>query len=302
MQAIEIAAGFGFLEGPRFRDGFIYTADHQRCEVFRIDVATGVTETLCHVPNQPSGLAFAADGSLLITSMLDRRVLRLADGMLDEYANLADVCSYPINDITIDSQSRLYIGAFGGEPWIDWSIKPTPVTRVDLDGSTHVVNMDMGWPNGMVFSHDGTRFYAADTFGCRLGIFDVQPDGSLTLVDFFRFTAQPFDNIGPAAESDAFLPDGIAIDGGGRIWIADAHSPSVAIYEPTTHLAAVVTIDALGGNVYALAISPEDEVYACVAPRMNTWTQGVDFPGRLVHFATRACDVRDHELTWQASL
>lgn len=302
MQATDIATGFGFLEGPRFRDGFIYTTDHQRCEVFRIDVVTGVTETLCHVPNQPSGLAFAADGSLLITSMLDRKVLRLADGTLDEYANLADICPYPINDMTMDAHGRLYVGAFGGEPWIDWSIKPTPVTRVDLDGSAHVVSMDMGWPNGMVFSHDGTRFYAADTFGCRLGIYDVHADGSLTLVDFYRFTAEPFDNIRPAAESDAFLPDGIAIDAQGRIWIADAHSPSVAIYDPISHHAAIVPIEDLGGNVYALAISPAGDVFACVAPRMNTWTQGVDFPGRLVRLALRMGELVDANLHWQPSL
>lgn len=300
MRHTDIATGFGFLEGPRHLDGFIYTADHQRCEVYRIDVATGATETLCAVPNQPSGLAFADDGSLLITSMLDRRVLRLAGDELSEHADVSDLCPYPINDMTRDQAGRLYIGAFGGEPWIDWSISPTPITRVDLDGSTHIVSMDMGWPNGMVFSHDGKRFYAADTFGCRLAIYDVTANGELQLVDFFRFTPEPFDNIGPAAASDAFLPDGIAIDRVGRIWIADAHSPSVAIYDPATHLAAIASISDLGGNVYALAITPDDEVFACVAPRMNTWEQGVEFPGRLARLEWNAGEF--DRLDWLASL
>lgn len=50
--AAKAAAGFGFLEGPRFRDGYIYTSDHQRCEVFRIDVASAPT-ALASTPPTP---------------------------------------------------------------------------------------------------------------------------------------------------------------------------------------------------------------------------------------------------------
>lgn len=126
--------------------------------------------------------------------------------------------------------------------------------------------------------------------------------GALSLIDFFRFAPEPFDNIRPAAASDAFLPDGIALDANGRVWIADAHSPSVAIYDPATHLAAIVPIDDLHGNVYALAIAPDQRVFACVAPRMNTWVQGVEFPSRLVRLDWPAASMSDATLQWQASL
>lgn len=282
LTAHTVASGFGFLEGPRFRDGVIYTADFYRKQVFRIDVETGVAQSLCSVPAQPSGLAFGDDGSLYIVSMLDRRILRLADGNLQEFADLSLLTEHPINDMTIDAHGRLYVGAFGRREDGDLSIHPTPITRVDRDGAVQVVSMDLCYPNGLAFDAAGTTLYAADTFGSRLAIFDVLDDGGLTLRDFYRFGPIAYDHILTAVESGDFLPDGIAIDAAGRVWVADARSASVAVYDPTTHQAAVLPVDDLEAHVYAVEIAPDGRVFACVAPRMGSWDTEREFPSRLV--------------------
>ena len=287
MHARTIASGFGFLEGPRHRDGVIYTADFYRKQVFRIDVETGAEESLCTVPQQPSGIAFATDGSMFVVSMLDRRIMHLTGDGLREYADLSHITDHPINDMTIDRAGRLFVGAFGRREDGDLSIRPTPITRVDLDGTAHPVSMDLCYANGMAFDGCGTTFYAADTFGCRLGIFDAHADGSLVLRDFYRFGPIAYDNVMVAVESGNFLPDGISIDGSGRVWVANARAGNVGIYDPATHTAALVPIEDLNAHVYAVEVATDGRIFACVAPRMMSWDSQMEFPSRLV------------ELTWR---
>lgn len=301
LRASNVAVGFGFLEGPRFRDGVIYTADFYRQQVFRIDVVSGAVETVCAVAQQPSGLAFGADGSLFVVSMLDRRVLRLSGEGLSEFADLSHITDRPINDMTIDALDRLYVGAFGRREDGDLSIHPTPITMVDCDGAPRVVSMDLCYPNGLAFDATGTTLYAADTFGSRLAIFDVLDDGGLALRDFYRFGPTAYDHILTAVASGDFLPDGIALDAAGRVWVADARSASVGIYDPSTRLAAVVPIDGLEDHVYAVEIAPDGRMFACVAPRMGSWDTASEFPSRLVQLRWAAGGDSLGSLDWQPS-
>lgn len=299
LTATTIASGFGFLEGPRFRDGVIYAADHYRKLVYRIDLETGATENLCFVANQPSGLAFRSDGMLRIVSMLDRRLLRLDAGELVEEADLSAVAPFPTNDMTMDRQGRLYIGAFGHVPGGDRSLHRTPITRVDPDGTVAVMSMDLTSPNGLVFDREQTTLYVADTFGCRLAIFDVLADGGLQLRGFHRFGPVAYENLVDAAASDDFFPDGIDIDSVGRIWVANAHTASVGIYDPETQLGAEVPIEGLNANVYAVAIAPDGRVFACVAPPMMTWDAENEFPSRLVELRWTDGSANHTDLNWQ---
>jgi len=71
----ELAAGFSYLEGPRWRNGKLYVSDFYTHQVLAIGEA-GKVELVATVPEQPSGLGWLPDGRLLIVSMRDRRVLR----------------------------------------------------------------------------------------------------------------------------------------------------------------------------------------------------------------------------------
>ena len=70
-----LATGGGFFEGPRWRDGRWWVSDFYRHTVFAI-AADGAHEEMLTVDAQPSGLGWMPDGSLLVVSMKDRRVLR----------------------------------------------------------------------------------------------------------------------------------------------------------------------------------------------------------------------------------
>ena len=49
--------GFTFLEGPRWRDGKLWVSDMHDQRVLTVD-STGRAETVCEVPNSPSGLGW----------------------------------------------------------------------------------------------------------------------------------------------------------------------------------------------------------------------------------------------------
>jgi sugar lactone lactonase YvrE len=84
-----LAEGFGFLEGPRWRDGRLWMSDMDRGKVFTLGLDGGV-ETVVEVPGQPSGLGFLPDGTPLIVSMNDRRLLRLEGGAVTHRVDVTD--------------------------------------------------------------------------------------------------------------------------------------------------------------------------------------------------------------------
>ena len=70
-----------FPEGPRWHDGKLYFSDMHAHKVIAADM-NGKTETICEVPNRPSGLGWLPDGTMLVVSMTDRKLLRLERGQL----------------------------------------------------------------------------------------------------------------------------------------------------------------------------------------------------------------------------
>ena len=51
-----------FPEGPRWHDGKLYFSDMHAHKVIAVDM-NGKTETICEVPNRPSGLGWLPDGT-----------------------------------------------------------------------------------------------------------------------------------------------------------------------------------------------------------------------------------------------
>ena len=78
---IKVAEGFHFLEGPRWHENKLWFSDMHGYKVHNLD-ADGNLSTLAEIPEQPSGLGWLPDGSLIIVSMLDRKLMKLKDCLL----------------------------------------------------------------------------------------------------------------------------------------------------------------------------------------------------------------------------
>jgi sugar lactone lactonase YvrE len=169
--------GGSFFESPRWHDGRWWVSDFFRGVVLAVD-GRGRAEEIARVEAQPSGLGWLPDGSLLVVSMRDRRVLRQADGALHVYADLAELCDWHANDMVVASDGRAYVGNFGfdldGEEPM-----PTNVVRVDPDGSACVAADRLLFPNGSVITPDGQTLIVGETFGRRYTAFTIAAGGSL---------------------------------------------------------------------------------------------------------------------------
>src|SRR3712207_505378 len=99
-----VLAGGGFFEGPRWHEGSWWVSGFYRRSVSRV-TPDGAETVVVEVEGQPSGLGWLPDGSLVVVSMKDHRVLRYADGTLSTHADLTEHCGGHLNDLEIGRAS-----------------------------------------------------------------------------------------------------------------------------------------------------------------------------------------------------
>ena len=208
-----LIGGLSFPEGPRWRDGRLFVSDFYTHRVLAVGLDAR-SEVVAEVPNQPSGLGWMPDGSLLVVSMRDRRLLRLTGGVLRPVADLGALATGPCNDMVVDAAGRAYVGNFGYDRHAGESARSTCIVRGDPNGKAVAVADDLVFPNGMVITPDGRTLIAAETFADRLTVFDVAADGGLSSRRIF-------------AALPGVAPDGICLDAEGAVWVADPRGKQV---------------------------------------------------------------------------
>jgi sugar lactone lactonase YvrE len=206
LQTTRLVDGFVFLEGPRWHQGKLWVSDMWGYTVYTIS-ATGAREVVCKVPERPSGLGFAPDGSLLIVSMEDRQLKKLVNGSLVKVADLSGLATGDCNDMVMDARGRAYVGNFGYNLLSGEEAKMAKLVLVDTDGSTRAVADGLNFPNGAVIMNGGRTLVVAETFGNCLTAFDIAADGGLSNRRVF-------------AAMGEHTPDGICLDVDGGIWVA----------------------------------------------------------------------------------
>ena len=174
-----LVRGGTFFEGPRWHEGAWWVSDFYSHRVLRVST-DGREEVVAEVAAQPSGLGFLPDGTLLIVSMKDRRVLRrLADGTLTTHADLSDCTGGHANDMVVDGQGRAWVGNFGFDIFGGAAPAATSLLRVDADGAVSVAAEGLMCPNGTVISADGRTLVVAESFAARLTAFTITADASI---------------------------------------------------------------------------------------------------------------------------
>ena len=215
--------GGAFFEGPRWHEGRWWVSDFYRHVVVTVD-AGGREQEVLEVAGQPSGLGWMPDGSLLVVSMRDHRILRRTpDGEVTEHADVSEHCGGYLNDMVVDGRGRAYAGNFGFDLMGFGDPATAVLIRVDPDGSASVAAEDMLFPNGSVITPDGRTLIVGETAGARYTAFTIEEDGSLTDRRVWGQVA-PEPEITTLAETLAqlkFGPDGCALDAEGHIWSAD---------------------------------------------------------------------------------
>ncbi len=199
--------GLGFAEGLRWRGDRLWFSDFLTRKVQTTDPG-GNLEWVGFVPGQPSGLGFAPDGTPLVVSMLDRRLLAVGHEQLSVVADLRSLADFPCNDMLVDGHGNAYIGTFTHELWYEAAAPAaaSPLLLVRPDGQVSVAADDLAMANGIALLPGGRTLVVAETAARRLTAFDVAGDGSLSGRRLF-------------ADLGEYHPDGICADANGDIWV-----------------------------------------------------------------------------------
>jgi sugar lactone lactonase YvrE len=238
----EVCADLYFPEGLRWRDGALWFTDQYGGTVCRVG---SECEVVARVPGRPGGLGWTREGMLLVVAMERRSVMSVVPGGgLSLYADLSDVLPAFANDMLVDPLGRAYVGNYGFDVEQGEAEALTRLVRVDPDGSRHVESPELMFPNGAVLVDDGATMVIAETFGDRLTAMRVDADGTLSdprvLIDLPKGAG----------------PDGIAVDGAGRIWVACAFSSRVVAVTRAGEIDAEIEVP--GEGAYCAEVGGED--------------------------------------------
>lgn len=219
-----LAEGGSFFEGPRWHEGRWWVSDFYRRLVVAIDPG-GTVEEVMTVEQQPSGLGWLPDGSLLVVSMKDHRLLRRTPaGEVSVHADVSEHCGGHLNDMVVDAHGRAYVGNFGFDLMSGADPAPANLVRVDPSGAAVVAAEEMLFPNGSVITRDGRTLIVGETAGARYTAFTIADDGSLHDRRVWAQLAPTPAQGRPLPEMLADLqvgPDGCALDAEEHIWCAD---------------------------------------------------------------------------------
>ena len=203
----------GFPEDPRWHDGALWFSDMDLKAVLRSDTSGRVTEVLS-VDGIPSGLGWLPDGSLLVVSMSDRRLLQLGTSGASQFADLSALAGFRCNDMVVDDLGRAYIGTFGFDFEAMEPFAPGQIILVSPGGPPRIVADGLAFPNGLAVTPDKKILIASETLAERLTAFEIAADGSLG-------------NQRVWAHLPGMTPDGISLDSQGAVWVASPVSSAV---------------------------------------------------------------------------
>lgn len=223
--------GLRFPEGCRWHDGRLWFSDMHTGRLYSADPDAADLRVEFTVDARLSGMDWLPDGTLVVSSMLDRLVLRRRPGgEVEVHADLSAVTPHPINDLIVDRTGRIIVGGFGYDLYGGAEQQPGPLIGVRPDGGVDLLADDLTFPNGMVLLSDDT-LVVAETWAARLTAYDLAGSGALTNRRVW------------ASLPDGSTPDGIAYEADDAIWVSSIADGKFLRVAPGGEVTRVVDLD-----------------------------------------------------------
>jgi sugar lactone lactonase YvrE len=246
--------GLAFPECPRWHAGELWLSEKRAGRVLAVSTA-GEVRHVVDVPGGPGGLGWTPAGELLVVDMSARQLLRFDTGPdrneLVLFADLQQLTVGRCNDMVVDAQGRSYVGHFGYDLLGGAPPAPASLVLVEPDGAARTVADDLHFPNGCELTPHGGTLLVAESAAGRITQFDVAPDGSLS--DRRTF----------AALYDV-VPDGIALEPGGALWISDPVGCALVRIEPSGTVTERISTAPAGAFACALGGDDGRTLYVCL--------------------------------------
>ncbi|RAJ93120.1 gluconolactonase [Larkinella arboricola] len=200
-----------YTEGPAVdRDGNLYFTNLTGGEIGRLDAGGGYSvwgKTGC-----PNGQLILPNGSHRVCDPQRAAILQFGrDGNFEKViveGHCAGTTVYSPNDLIADSGGNLY--------FTDSVRTSGNVFFKGADGTERVVATGIDYPNGLALSADQTRLFVAESYQNRILVIELAEPG-VRQSDVRVFASLPTH---PAGNPIGNLPDGLAFDRQGRLWVA----------------------------------------------------------------------------------
>jgi gluconolactonase len=224
----EVAAGFGFTEGPALsREGHLFFTDIPTGRILQMD-PDGMVSVFRQSADVANGLVFDAQGRLHACEGASGRVTRTEDDgsvvvLADQFAG--NRFNSP-NDLLTARDGSVY---FTDPPFFAPRPKPQPVLgvyRISAVGGVSLVISELDQPNGIVQSPDGSTLFVTNDSPAGIGeiwAFDVLVGGSLANRRLFATAARVMDGMTVDEKGNIYATSfntGSSADGRG-VWVFD---------------------------------------------------------------------------------
>ena len=214
----ELATGFGLVEGPTWvNDTGLLFSDVIKGGVYLLDHLNNVS-TIVEYRRGIGGIAIHEENGLIVGGKNIAYKSFTGDKTTILLSNDVTEVALGFNDLTTDSQGRVYVGSVAFKVFSDEEMIPGHLHLIDVDGSVRTISDGVMLTNGLGFSPDGRTLYHADARDAVVRQYEVSSDGNVS-------------DWKPFVQANNGHPDGLAVAEDGSVWIAMAYGSRVDVFE-----------------------------------------------------------------------
>lgn len=228
------------IEGPAFgSDGMLYVVNFQNKGTIGKVSQDGTVELFVNLPEGSvgNGIRFNSEGKMLIADYTNHNVLEVDMNSLEINPLAHNENMNQPNDIAIMDNDIV----FASDP--NWKESTGQLWRVNTDGTTTLLEENMGTTNGVEVSPDNTKLYVNESVQRNVWVYDLSPEGDIS-------------NKRILTKFEDFGMDGMRCDAEGNLYITRHGKGTVAIISPEGEL--VQEVNLIGKSPSNIAFGGED--------------------------------------------
>src|SRR5699024_5569285 len=175
-------------EGPAVdSDGNLYAVNYNRQHTVGKVTPDGEASVFVELPDSSigNGIRFNSEGDMFIADYVNHNILKVDMDTRDISVFAHEPRMNQPNDIAIGANDRLY----ASDP--NWSNSTGQLWRIDTDGSTTLLDNDMGTTNGIEVSPDENTLYVNESEQRRVWAYDLSEEGEISnkrlLIEFANY-------------------------------------------------------------------------------------------------------------------
>jgi sugar lactone lactonase YvrE len=254
------------IEGPAVDSaGVLYAVNFARSGTIGTVNIKGEASLLLDLPkgSTGNGIRILPDGDLLVADYSGHNILRVnvASKAVSVFAHNKNM--HQPNDLTLLKSGVI----FASDP--DWSNNSGQLWRINTDGSTQLMEANMGTTNGIEVSPDQRQLYVNESVQRRIWVYDLSPEHELSnkrlLVEFADFGL-----------------DGMRADQQGNLYIARYGKGTVAVVSPQGTLLAEIKLSGEFPTNVAFGGCDGKQLFITMQKSGAIETINVDFAGASV--------------------